>query len=189
MQRIVAHECAMVRTSNTHVPFPVWPKMTRHFLPVLLCLLFPLMAATSPARAESSRIGFLECFIDSGSGFVVGSSKDISCTLYANDDTALENYIGEINKWGIDIGFTEESYIEWAVYVPGGKTYTPGSLTGQFAGASASASLAVGLGASVLTGGQSREIALQPVTIRKQSGINIALGIARFDLRLITENQ
>jgi hypothetical protein len=158
---------------------------------------FPIFAAlacianlmASPARAESVKIGSLECFIDAGSGFVVGSSKDVSCVLYSSTDEPLENYIGEIRKWGVDIGFTEEAFMEWAVYVPTGKSYVAGSLAGEFAGASASASLAIGLGASVLTGGQSRDIALQPVAIRKQGGVNVAIGIARLDLRLISSDR
>ena len=147
-----------------------------------------LLATGIPARAESTKIGTLECFIDSGGGFVVGSSKDVSCTLFANDDSALENYIGEIKKWGVDIGFTEEAFMQWAVYVPQGKSYAPGSLGGQFTGASASASFAVGLGASILLGGSEREIALEPVALRKQGGINVAVGIARLELRQIEEN-
>ena len=67
----------------------------------------------------------------------------------------------------------------------GEKSYQPGSLGGNFAGASASASFAVGLGASVLIGGLSENFALQPIKISRQNGINIALGITRMELRLI----
>jgi hypothetical protein len=158
-----------------------------------LILLFAL-AITSvmysqSARADGNNIGTLECFVASGSGFVIGSSKDISCTLLDLNDEPVENYIGEIKKYGVDIGFTEESVLVWTVFVGNGTQYKPGSLEGNFAGASASASLAVGLGASVLIGGLTENFALQPIRINRQNGVNIAVGITRMQLRSIKATQ
>lgn len=139
----------------------------------------------TPAHADAQKVGTLECFVDAGGGYIVGSTKDVSCVLYGDNDEALEHYVGELKKYGVDIGFTEESLMVWDVFVANGKTYAPGSLAGSFAGASANASVAFGLGASVLIGGLSEDFALQPVQIAKQKGINIAVGITRMQLQQV----
>ena len=138
------------------------------------------------ARADASKIGTLECFVDAGGSYIVGASTDVSCVLYGRNDEALENYVGELKKYGVDIGFTEETLLAWDVFVATGKAYTPGSLAGGFAGATANASIAFGLGASILIGGLSESFALQPVQIARQKGINIAIGITRMQLRQVT---
>ncbi len=153
-------------------------------LKILLAFASIALSAVGTAWAQNStKIGELECFVAPGTGFVLGSSKDISCTLYGPNDEALENYIGELKKYGVDIGFTEEALLKWSVFVPKRSFYEPGSLGGNYAGASASASLSVGLGASVLIGGLSENFALQPIKVSRQQGINIAVGITRMELR------
>jgi len=148
---------------------------------VLAAFLFPVQSA----RADASKVGALECFVDAGGSYIVGSTKDVSCVLYGEDDEALEHYVGELTKYGVDIGFTEESLMVWDVFVATGKTYAPGSLAGNFAGASANASVAFGLGASILIGGLGESFALQPVQIAQQKGINIAIGITRMQLQQV----
>ena len=147
----------------------------------LAAILFPVQSV----RADASKVGTLECFVDSGGSYIVGSTKDVSCVLYGEDDEALEHYVGELTKYGVDIGFTEESLMVWDVFVATGKTYAPGSLAGNFAGASANASVAFGLGASILIGGLGESFALQPVQIAQQKGINIAIGITRMQLQQV----
>ena len=58
----------------------------------------------------------------------------------------------------------------------------PGFLTGDYVGASGEATIVVGL-ANVLIGGSNRTIALQPVSVSGQVGINVALGVADLSLR------
>jgi hypothetical protein len=162
----------------------------KHKHALVFAVISSCLFTSHPASAQRSNlIGTLECFVASGSGYVVGSKKDISCTLLDLDDNPLENYIGEIKKYGVDIGFTEESLLRWSVFVGNGTSYEKGSLAGNFAGASASASLAVGLGASVLIGGLTENFALQPIKINQQNGVNIAVGITRMQLRGITATQ
>jgi hypothetical protein len=57
-----------------------------------------------------------------------------------------------------------------------------GALSGDYVGATGEATVAVGLGANVLIGGSNRQIALQPVSVSGQVGLNLAVGVA--DLRL-----
>jgi hypothetical protein len=59
----------------------------------------------------------------------------------------------------------------------------PGFLAGDYVGASGEASIAAGLGANVLVGGSNRTIALQPVSVSGQIGLNLAIGVADLSLR------
>ncbi len=78
---------------------------------------------------ERIELGELECFVDAGTGFIIGSQKDISCvfTSFQSEDI-IDNYFGVINKIGLDIGSTEESYIKWIVVAPTQSQLTKGFL-------------------------------------------------------------
>ncbi len=69
----------------------------------------------------------------------------------------------------------------WAVYAP--STGVFGALAGTYAGATAEATVAVGLGANVLVGGSNRTVALQPLSVTGQTGLNLAAGVAALELR------
>ncbi len=146
-----------------------------------------LLATTAPADAQDRvELGSLECFVDAGTGFILGSTKDISCAFTpADPDREIENYFGVISKFGLDIGSTEETYINWLVIAPTSGVLEPGALAGDYIGASASATFAIGLGANVLVGGSNKSFALQPVSIQTQTGLNVAAGITEIELRSI----
>ena len=59
----------------------------------------------------------------------------------------------------------------------------PGDLAGDYAGAQGSATLGVGVGGNVLIGGSDNTIALQPLSVQGQVGVNIAAGLASLELR------
>lgn len=147
------------------------------FLTTLGCL------AISDSRAESGvKIGSLNCTVAGGVGLILGSSKGMNC-IFHPVDRETEDYTGSVTKLGIDIGVTGETYIAWAVFAPG--SLEPGSLAGSYSGASAEASVGLGLGANVLLGGSRKSIALQPLSVQGQTGLNIAAGIARMDLEYV----
>jgi hypothetical protein len=127
------------------------------------------------------RAGYLTCHVASGWGFVFGSSRDVKCA-YARDKTYTEYYTGSITKFGADIGYLSSGVILWAVVAPT-SNLDPGSLAGHYGGATASLSLGVGAGANVLVGGFKTSIALQPVSIEGQNGLNVAAGIAELSLK------
>ena len=104
----------------------------------------------------------------------------MSCT-FRSAAGGTERYTGSVTKIGVDIGVTTKSYIRWAVFAPG--TLKPGSLAGGYAGGSAEATLGVGLGANVLIGGSNKSIALQPVSVQGQTGLNVAVGISGLSLK------
>lgn len=59
----------------------------------------------------------------------------------------------------------------------------PGDLSGNYAGAQGSASLGVGAGGNVLVGGSNNSIALQPLSLQGQVGVNIAAGLESLELQ------
>ena len=152
-----------------------------------LCL---LAGAVAPAAAQQGgvELGVLDCRIDGGAGFIFGSNKDISCTFEPADKTfAAENYFGVVTKVGLDIGITRETVMQWLVLGPSANIYAPGALAGDYVGASAEVTAAIGAGANVLVGGGGPTFTLQPLSFQAQTGLNLAIGVARFQLRSTAE--
>lgn len=124
--------------------------------------------------------GSLTCDVSAGFGVIIGSRRTVNCTFAPSVPGPVEIYQGTITKLGIDIGATAGGVMVWLVYAP---TSRPsGALTGTYAGASAEATIAVGLGANVLVGGSNRTVALQPVSLQGQAGLNVAIGVAELAL-------
>jgi hypothetical protein len=141
------------------------------------------MLSAAPTEAASGvNVGALNCTVSGGIGLLLGSSKGMNCIFHPVGGPP-EDYTGSVTKLGIDIGITGTTYIAWAVFAPG--KVNPGSLEGSYSGASAEASLGLGLGANVLVGGSRKSIALQPLSVQGQTGLNIAAGIARMDLEYV----
>lgn len=141
----------------------------------------------SPAGAQSARIqvGTLNCSVSAGIGLVLGSQRNVSC-LFHTDNMPDEAYVGKITRIGIDIGVTNGAKIVWAVFATTNRY--AGMLAGDYLGATAEATVAVGLGANVLVGGSNRSIALQPLSVQGQTGFNIAAGIGNFSLCAVGTN-
>ena len=78
-----------------------------------------------------------------------------------------------MRKLGIDLGFTTQARMVWLVMAPTAG-YHHGSLAGLYQGATAEATLGLGVGANVLTGGTSGSINLQLVSLQGQVGLNVA---------------
>ena len=58
-----------------------------------------------------------------------------------------------------------------------------GALAGDYAGVGASATVGAGLGANALVGGSNRSIALQPLSVQTQGGLDLAGGVESLTLR------
>ena len=56
-------------------------------------------------------------------------------------------------------------------------------MAGKFVGASGDISAGVGVGANVLVGGTQKSISLQPLSVKGQVGVNLALGVAGMSLQ------
>jgi hypothetical protein len=137
------------------------------------------MRADEPANAETDaesgvKIGYLSCDIGQGGGYLVGSAKKLNCVFHSSfrGDRA-DHYTGFVKKLGIDVGYTSEGRLVWAVFAPTAG-YHRGSLKGIYVGASAEATLGAGIGANVLLGGTGGSIQLQTVSLSGQLGLNVA---------------
>lgn len=133
------------------------------------------------AQAQSGvAVGTLTCNVASGFGFVFGSSRAINCT-FAGPGGRYEHYVGDISKFGVDIGFTQGGILVWTVIAPTA-SLAPGVVAGNYVGATASATVAVGVGANALIGGSNNSIALQPLSVEANRGLNVAAGVAALTL-------
>ncbi len=122
--------------------------MTKNTLNTLLLAGAILLAPLQHSKAqETVELGLLECYVDGGTGFILGSVKDISCVFTPVGEPETEdNYFGVISKLGLDIGSTEQAYISWLVIAPNAQGYRRGFLAGDYIGATASATFTIGLG-------------------------------------------
>jgi hypothetical protein len=150
---------------------------------VLAAIAFGMLAATPSSAASGVKIGTLSCTIQPGVGLIIASSKGIGCTFRPSGGGEVERYSGAITKVGLDVGVTAKSIVGWAVFAPG--KLKPGSLAGRYVGGSGEATLGLGLGANVLIGGSKKSVALQPVSVQGQAGLNLAVGIAGLRLRYV----
>lgn len=147
---------------------------------VAAALLLVPVAATAQDRLQA---GNLSCDVSAGIGLIVGSQRQVYCTFTPSMNGPVETYTGSITRVGLDIGATTGGVMVWMVYSP--TTRPAGALAGAYAGASAEASFVAGLGANVLLGGNDRSVALQPVSVQGQAGVNIAAGVAGLELRFV----
>jgi hypothetical protein len=147
---------------------------------IAIVALFSIGVLGGETKAQDGvKAGILRCNVGSGWGFVFGSSKELKCVYSPGG----ERYAGEIQKYGVDIGYTQSGVIVWTVFAPT-KELNAGALTGTYVGATAEVSLGMGLGANVLVGG-GNSIALQPLSISGQEGLNVAGGIGAITLKAV----
>ncbi len=155
--------------------------MHRIFLS-LGALAFGFVAAINGAAAQDRvKAGTLVCDVSGGLGMIIGSKKGVQCLFNPSLPGPAEGYVGTISKFGLDIGATTAGQMVWAVYAP--SSYGPGVLAGVYTGATAEATIAVGLGGNALVGGSNRTVALQPLSVTGQTGLNLAAGVASLELR------
>ena len=91
-----------------------------------------------------------------------------------------EAYTGTMTRVGLDVGFTTGGVISWTVFADTNRY--AGMLAGTYGGPTAEVSVAAGLGANVLVGGSRRTVALQPLSVQGQVGLDIGAGISALEL-------
>lgn len=145
----------------------------------LLAALPPQMAqAQAPSRGVT-QVGVLRCDVSAGIGVIIGSTRQLACVFQPRRGP-LERYRGTIRHTGLDIGATTRGVMLWGVLAP--SRVPRFALAGRYVGASAEATLGVGVGANALVGGSNQTITLQPVSVQAQLGVNIALGVGEVTL-------
>lgn len=134
----------------------------------------------TPASSPGVNVGSLSCNVAGGAGFVFGSSKALGC-IFTRTDGSGERYVGEVRRFGIDIGYTQEAQIVWLVFAPG--NVGAGALAGNYAGPTVQGTVVVGAAANVLAGGNNGQVSLQPVSVEGSVGLNVAGGVAEIVLK------
>ncbi len=147
----------------------------------LTTLVGSFAGASAQQPMDRVRVGVLECRGGASIGFIVGSVTNLGCVLRA-DGMPEDRYIATIRKVGVDLGITQESSLAWGVWAPVARL-GPGDLSGNYAGAQGSAAVGVGAGGNVLVGGSNNSIALQPLSLQGQVGLNVAAGLESLELR------
>ena len=155
--------------------------LRRSVIGTLVLALAALVVSPQAAQAQRVRAGVLNCDVSGGLGLIIGSQRTVNCLFTPDIPGPQEGYFGTITKFGLDLGATVAGSLVWAVYAD--TTRGLGFLAGDYAGASGEATVAVGLGANVLVGGSNRTVALQPLSVMGQVGLNIAVGVANLSLR------
>ena len=141
-----------------------------------------LAVAALPASAQTRiAAGTLSCSVAPGVSFVFGSTRQVNCIYYGSNGIA-ERYIGQIDRWGVDVGYTNAATMMWAVLAPT-TAVPPGTLAGTYAGVSAAVTPGIGGAANVLVGGSGRTVSLQPVSVEGNTGLNLAAGVGSLILR------
>ena len=144
-------------------------------------LLASITGATAQQPMQRVQVGVLECRGGASVGFIVGSVTNLGCVLRV-EGMPEDRYVATIRKVGLDLGITQESALAWGVYAPVARL-GPGDLSGNYAGAQGSASVGVGIGGNALVGGSANSIALQPLSVQGQVGLNVAAGLESLELR------
>jgi hypothetical protein len=155
------------------------------FRPVIGIAAAAIVAALAgPASAQAPqrvKAGTLTCDISAGIGLIIASQKQVQCLFTPAQPGPREVYVGTIRKFGLDVGATAGGQMVWEVFAPTAGGHA--ALAGNYVGASGEATVGAGLGANVLVGGSDRTIALQPVSVQGQAGLNVAAGVAELELR------
>ncbi len=145
------------------------------------------LTAHAQEKKYTVKTGYLTCHEAAGWGFVFGSSHELKCSYSANGGKT-EYYSGSVSKFGADIGYLKSAVILWTVAAPT-NDLKPGALAGHYGGATASVALGVGAGANVLVGGFENSIALQPISVEGQNGLNVAAGFEELNLKYRGEKE
>jgi hypothetical protein len=136
----------------------------------------------APAGAQSAlRVGVLDCRSNGATTFIIGSVHEFDC-LYRSEEGRAYPYRGVIRRMGLDLGVISDAGLSWIVFAPT-RMIGPADLAGNYAGVSAAAAVGVGAGANALVGGSNNAISLQPLSLQGQTGFNVAVGVADFELR------
>ncbi|MGH6836741.1 MAG: DUF992 domain-containing protein [Methylocella sp.] len=140
---------------------------------------FVSLAATG-ASATPVQSGVLECNVVPGIGFIIGSSKSLTCVFHPARGRP-EYYAGTINRIGLDIGATGPGKFVWGVFTAGPprRRY---ALAGDYGGPGFGLALGAGGSANSLVGGYADSISLQPFS-GETTGLNLSAGIGALTLQ------
>ena len=148
----------------------------------LLALTWAVFPATTFAQSAWSQVGGLNCRLAPTVGLIVVSEQTMSCQFTPSQvGWPVQNYNGTMTRIGVDLGAIAGGVLTWGVFAA---TTGPafGGLDGDYVGVSGEATLGLGAGANVLLGGSNRSVALQPLSVKGMTGLNIQAGVSALKL-------
>src|SRR5262249_14695993 len=109
--------------------------MSASFLKFILILSAACGAlAALPANAQTQiATGQLTCGVKGGVSFVIGSTRELRCVFRVNPSDEGERYEGQIRKYGLDVGITDNATLIWTVLAPA-RGIATGALAGRYVG-------------------------------------------------------
>jgi hypothetical protein len=136
--------------------------------------------AATPARADVE-VGMLSCRSPETTSYIVVSTRAFDCIFTPSAGGPAQHYQAVIQRFGAQIGVSSDVTLGWAVFAP-----TPhvgrGALAGGYAGVSAGAAVGVGVGANGLVGGLNNSVALQPLSVEGQQGLNVVATVTGLEM-------
>jgi Protein of unknown function (DUF992) len=145
--------------------------------------LLGLTLTTMPAHAYVEG-GMLSCRSPGTAGYIVFSARTFDCVFTPSSGAPPQYYQGHIQRFGAQIGFTNDVALAWAVFSATSRV-GPGALAGGYVGVSGGAAVGIGAGANGLVGGLNNAFALQPVSVEGQTGLNVIATVTGLDLRAV----
>jgi len=154
---------------------------TMRLAAVLLVILSWISALPVTAHAQGGVVvGTLSCNVASGFGFVFGSSRALNCT--SEGPAAVMNITSGTSRDSESISATSKAEF-WSGPCSHRRTpLRPARSPEPMRGATASATVGVGVGANALVGGFNSSFALQPLSVEANRGLNVAAGIGAMTL-------
>jgi hypothetical protein len=150
-------------------------------LSIAIASLVASVASANALPQPQFRAGILQCEGGQNVGFVVGSVTSLEC-VFQSEGRRPEPYVATVRRFGVDLGFTDQTRFSWAVNAPTTRVGR-GDLAGNYGGVGANASVGVGGGGNFLVGGPQNSYALQPISVQGQTGLNVAAGVADIELQ------
>jgi len=139
------------------------------------------VAAANAQQPSGVQAGVLECHGGQNVGYVLGSNAQLDC-VFQNANGRTEHYAATVRRFGVDLGFTDNTTVQWAIFAPTANV-PRGGLAGTYGGVGSNASVGVGFGGNFLVGGANNAYGLQPVSVQGQVGFNVAAGAVQIDLQ------
>ncbi len=128
-----------------------------------------LVASFASANAlPAVRAGVLQCQGGQNVGFVVGSVSNLEC-VFQSEGRRPEPYIATVHRFGVDLGFTDQTEFSWAVDAPTDRLGR-GELAGNYSGVGANASVGVGFGGNFLVAVRRMHTRCSPSACRARPG-------------------
>lgn len=144
-----------------------------------------LVALGCASSADAAvRVGTLRCIGAPKVGAIIASVQQARC-VFTGVSGRHERYVAQFGRIGADIGVTNRSELVWSVYAPTSLRHRARALVGNYVGASADATVGVGVGggANVLVGGNNATVSLQPISVKTETGLAVGAGLGQLQLR------